>query len=509
MFPGHPALALGFSRPFGGAFPRPSAGGTVSTDAVARLRASVTRRLVDGYAGALCRVRRSSDSTEADIGQTVGEELDTAALLLHTKTTHITTAGALHVPGTASVSQGASVPDEAALRITDDMELMALIDPATWAGNSGTAAQVELGRWDTAANQRSYYLGLEWDGSAVYSLSFRTTTAGTAGSAWTVYGTASIAGFTGRKWVRVSRRKSDGRIQFFTADPGVDQALPGAWTQLGSNRTGSTAAIHVGTAPVRVGAQGTNSTLNAAGKVERVVIMNGLLGVGSTVLDIDFVADADRTNLADTFTCDTGQVVTLTRSGDSAYIRKVYDQSGNSADLGNSTAAEQPRIVNAGALEVDHAGIPTARFRPGGSETHRLDASITVAGQVSVSTVFSLGSTDVAGCRVLSLGDSTDDDTGGLAITKGVSNGGASWFVESGPVEAPEVVAPIGDIQIVTAVLNETVLSVWADGTAITPAPAETNGVDVTAVRVGDALQGSKQFGGTWSELSVWEGVLT
>ncbi|AYN57818.1 tail protein [Arthrobacter phage Eileen] len=39
-----------------------------------------TRKLVSGYSGALLRVRRSSDSTEQDIGQTAVGDLDTAAL---------------------------------------------------------------------------------------------------------------------------------------------------------------------------------------------------------------------------------------------------------------------------------------------------------------------------------------------------------------------------------------------------------------------------------------------
>jgi len=39
-----------------------------------------TRKMVTGYSGSLLRVRRSSDSTEQDIGQTAGGDLDTAAL---------------------------------------------------------------------------------------------------------------------------------------------------------------------------------------------------------------------------------------------------------------------------------------------------------------------------------------------------------------------------------------------------------------------------------------------
>lgn len=510
MFPGRSALALGLSRPFGGAFPRPSAGGTPPdppADAVVRVAAAVTRRLVDAYAGALIRVRRSSDNSEADIGMTADHTLDTGALLLHAKATHITSAGALYCPGTGSQNQGASIPDAAALDLTDDLELWALIEPTTWAGNSGSAAQMVVGKWGTGANQRSYYLGLEYDGSSLYSLSFRTTTGGTSGSAWTVWGTASIAGWTGRKWIRISRRKSDGRIQFFHADPGVDTTLPGSWTQLGSNRTGSTAAIHIGTALFRCGSQDTNTSLNYSGKIERVRLLSGLLGAESVVADIDFTADAAPSNTSDTFVCDTGQTVTIARAGDSAYLTKIYDQSGSGRDFAQATAGNQPRVVNAGVLELFHEA-PSARFRPG-SETHHMDAAVTIDGEVSVVAVFGLESTGVADSRVVSLGAATDDDADGLAIAKGASNGGASWYATSGAVDGPEVVAPLGDMQLGTVIADRSTLATYADGTLVPTSPAKSTGVDITTARIGNALQGSLQHGGYISEILIYEGALT
>lgn len=48
---------------------------------------------------------------------------------------------------------------------------------------------------------------------------------------------------------------------------------------------------------------------------------------------------------------------------DSGYIAKWYDQSGNANDAVRPTAAPQPRIVNAGSLEVDpNNGIVAIRF---------------------------------------------------------------------------------------------------------------------------------------------------
>lgn len=45
----------------------------------------------------------------------------------------------------------------------------------------------------------------------------------------------------------------------------------------------------------------------------------------------------------------------------SAFVRTVYDQSGNARNFAQTTAANQPRIVNAGVLETNE-GKPTALF---------------------------------------------------------------------------------------------------------------------------------------------------
>ncbi|MFD2030208.1 hypothetical protein ACFSKM_07715 [Ancylobacter dichloromethanicus] len=46
----------------------------------------------------------------------------------------------------------------------------------------------------------------------------------------------------------------------------------------------------------------------------------------------------------------------------SAYVSTWYDQSGNGRHALNATAAAQPRLVNAGVLDVDAAGNPAAVF---------------------------------------------------------------------------------------------------------------------------------------------------
>ena len=53
---------------------------------------------------------------------------------------------------------------------------------------------------------------------------------------------------------------------------------------------------------------------------------------------------------------------TVTITNQSAYVSKWYDQSGNGNDAVQATAGNQPRIVNAGVLDVDASGRATVYF---------------------------------------------------------------------------------------------------------------------------------------------------
>lgn len=64
---------------------------------------------------------------------------------------------------------------------------------------------------------------------------------------------------------------------------------------------------------------------------------------------------------------DVQTLLTWTGSGNSAYITKWYDQSGNGRDASQATAGNQPILVNAGSLYSSH-GRPYAYF-PSGSYT--------------------------------------------------------------------------------------------------------------------------------------------
>ncbi len=59
----------------------------------------------------------------------------------------------------------------------------------------------------------------------------------------------------------------------------------------------------------------------------------------------------------------------------SAYIKTVYDQGGGGVDYVQATAGNQPRIVNAGALETNE-GVPAMRFIEASATSLALGSSI-------------------------------------------------------------------------------------------------------------------------------------
>ena len=80
--------------------------------------------------------------------------------------------------------------------------------------------------------------------------------------------------------------------------------------------------------------------------------------------------------------------VSATITNQSAYVTKWYDQSGNGNDAVQATAGNQPRIVNAGVLEVDANGKPCISYA---ITANRLDvpnsSSLNISTQQTISVV--------------------------------------------------------------------------------------------------------------------------
>lgn len=209
--------------------------------------------------------------------------------------------GYVYLPGVAS--NYLSVPDEAALDITGDLDLRVRVaaDTLTSATN-----RVLIAKWGTTGNQRSYMLQLLIGGG----LSLFWNPDGTLASNVAVGSTAVIPFGDGEAgWIRATLDVDNGaggrRITFYTSTDGV------TWSQLGDVITQvGTTSIFSGTALCEVGSNTSGVNNLFTGKVYRAQVLSGI--DGTTVLDID--CDAITSGSATSFTALTNQTVTVNRS---------------------------------------------------------------------------------------------------------------------------------------------------------------------------------------------------
>ena len=168
-----------------------------------------------------------------------------------------------------------SCPDAVAIRVTGDIEIVARVALDDW---TPSVEMTVLAREQAAAN-RSYRLSVLTDGRLNLTMTTDGSTLSNASS--------SLAGPWADNttyWVKVTRRQSDGRVQYFYAS---DQAIePTGWTQLGTDLTlSSGAAIHSGTSQLEVGSRLAGVTQPLAGRVHRAIVRSGI--GGTTVADFD------------------------------------------------------------------------------------------------------------------------------------------------------------------------------------------------------------------------------
>ena len=90
-----------------------------------------------------------------------------------------------------------------------------------------------------------------------------------------------------------------------------------------------------------------------------------------------------------------GALVAFVGSGNDGFVETWYDQSGNSKDAVQATAGSQPKIVNAGSLVVDSAGLPEIDFD--GSNDCLTASSYSRSGEDLPLTMISVFNQDVAG----------------------------------------------------------------------------------------------------------------
>jgi hypothetical protein len=203
----------------------------------------------------------------------------------------------VYLPGVTS--NFLSVPDEAALDITGDIDIRVQVSMDDWT----PAAESTFVSKRAGAGERSYNLAITTAGALVLGW----TENGTDFLAATSTSSTSVADGT-VKWVRVTLDVDNGAsgydAKFFLSDDGS------TWTQLGTTITGgATTSIFASSIAVRIGER-TSATNPAAGKFYRAQVFNGI--DGTKVLDVD--TSVLTSGAATTFTALTGQTVTINRS---------------------------------------------------------------------------------------------------------------------------------------------------------------------------------------------------
>lgn len=207
--------------------------------------------------------------------------------------------GYQYLPGTTG--NYLSTPDSAALSITGDIDIRVRVALDDW---TPSAVQYIVGKLD--AGIRAYGFAVLTTGI----LRFQFSQDGSAN----ITADASVAPTVADGaplWVRVTRRSSDGRVQFFTASGALTNPTAGDFTQLGTDISSTSGAIFDSTCQVYLGAHAAGSL--AAGKLYRAQIRNGL--DGTLVFDADLTS---KTCGARTFTESSSNGATVTVNGSSA-----------------------------------------------------------------------------------------------------------------------------------------------------------------------------------------------
>lgn len=178
--------------------------------------------------------------------------------------------GVYYVAGiNGQCAQSANHPDFA---IIGDVDFRVKMTPDDW---TPTTAQRFLTK-DNTGTQRSWALTLTSSGVLQLELSADGTAIVPAVSS---VATGFADGTT--KWIRVTWRQSDGRVQFLSSDDEV------TWAPIGANQTAAVASIFVSTTPVEIGSRSGGANPGGfIGKIHRVKILNGI--DGPTVFDVDF-----------------------------------------------------------------------------------------------------------------------------------------------------------------------------------------------------------------------------
>ncbi len=442
----------------------------------------------------------------------------------------------LHVSGTSGEGY-ATVPDEAALDITGDIDLRARFQPDTL---SPSANGFLLAKYGSSSPARSFALRLNSAGNLTFRWYDSLGANEDANSTSLLSDVGIVAGDV--VWVRttydVDANAGAGEVVFYYSMDQTNDPEGVSWTQLGLAFTpvGMNGDIRSGSESVSVGARSGDGAEQAGpAGFYRAALYNGI--DGTKVLDIDFTNLTATELEAASFTCDTGQTVTLngdewayprlktslagvpvtaywdTRDGNKLHSPKLADRSGNNhhAQLGSTSSDDTndptplryagERFVwlpGTGTNELDLGDIATFDAPAGGVRMKidlELDDYSSGASQV---LVFKRSGNDGYMCEITATGDlyaragnGSDQRAGGLSPL--------TPFVDGQRYEI-EVVFEVGVgwELFVDGVSNDTNAKLAAGEITGTATPLYVGSAGGSAVCQGNIFSASvAEFGGT------------
>ncbi len=190
------------------------------------------------------------------------------------------------------------VPDAAPLDITGDIEIVTRVSAGDWS---------PAGQQAFVSKSASYGLGVNLGGPTVIVAVFYFTDA----PATPIFGASSAVPFVDGTsyWVKMTRVQATGVTSFFYAAD--SETEPTSWTAAGTPVVGATKTIVSGTDLLTLGALNNAGAWQLVGSIKRGIVRNGI--GGSVVFDTGG-ADVPTNLNATSYTCTTGQTVTINRT---------------------------------------------------------------------------------------------------------------------------------------------------------------------------------------------------
>jgi hypothetical protein len=375
--------------------------------------------------------------------------------------------------------QGATGDFTKSLNITGDLDIEVDVALDDW---TPATANTLAGKWETTGDQKSWIFRIRETGLLTLANSVVGSDIGSAN--------CSVAtGLTpgDRHTLRVTRRTSDGRVQFFVdgVQLGTDQTL-----NSGSGAFNSSASLGFGTYDF----DSNSSSDEASGKFFGAVIKDGI--DGATIFDVDFT---EQTVGDTSFTATSGQTVTVNGDAEVASVTSLWAPHADALSGGTlrAGASKSPTYV---ASSVTMGSRPALLFDGVGDSM----LSSAFASALTGGTVVVVGNSDNGAAEVGQLFDGIGSGTRWMAG----ANSSTNWRIFQGNTAAFSAASSRDAEQHMFYATYDATDALEVDGTAVISADAGTH--SLAGLTIGSNPGAGNNFlNGNISFVMVVDGYLT